>query len=240
MSRKMILWSGGTDSTLILADCLRNKEDIATIAINHKNITISDIGRKVRHNLFKILSKKHKPWPHIEVDLNHKSSWGLPADVGNVGVHGLIQPVIWIGIVMPFLEPTDDLVVGYNCQDCAIGSLCYIKEVVNSLQMISRKTGRVLFPLEYTTKAEVIVALREHRLISHTWYCEEPKINEQKKTNKPCNECQSCRAHKTALWQLATGNCHKAIHRFYKTVCKIKKLKSISTTESLKEEPSHA
>lgn len=275
----LLLWSGGCDSTLILADALAARHDrlaqacqkcgpqqkdgvggddaVRTISINHPDVPAQAEQAKARTAIRRALTRKYGTWPHTEVTITHgtfvapppkKNGGGKtskkPAPPGDPLCNGLtaagqdgfddagfggqaagpnggiVQPLIWLPTAILYLGGEESLTIGYIRGDDAQYYLTTMRQAFDSLQWIARRTGKLLTPLDVTTKAMVLDRLTHHGLLKHTWHCESPdyKIKLQLGLSRiaqeaasagkgrPCGRCAPCKNHTTALWQIQTGN----------------------------------
>lgn len=199
----LLLWSGGCDSTLILIDMLRSTKNrsqflslrdnrIRTIAINHPQVAGVEHNKEARKRMFPLLRKRfgwHPDW-HSEVDITHDANAAI------VPTGGIIQPALWVLYAIPYLEHDEDLYAGYIRSDDVWHHRDEFIQAFDGLQRLTNRIGKLIFPLEWKSKADVIHYLRKERFIKHPWYCELPV------GNSPCKHCASCMVHLTAVWQL--------------------------------------
>jgi 7-cyano-7-deazaguanine synthase in queuosine biosynthesis len=189
----LLLWSGGCDSTLILAARLANKEPVRTISISINQFNHNAEQFAARQAIVAHYKKKKIQWPHVEVSIANKYPFDFKSHVQMGGV----IPGIWMGLAPAYLDINEDLAVGYIHGDNAIHWLEDIRSAFRSLQAISQRTGQLVLPIEWHSKAMVIHELKTHRLLGKTWWCENPK------KGRPCGLCAPCMTHKMGLWQLA-------------------------------------
>lgn len=186
---------------------------VRTITIIHPQVPAQNEQRRARHALTTALNKQGYHWPHLEVTITHTTPNNQEADpeadpeadhgvtgAGDYG--GLIQPLLWIPLAIPYLDHHEDLAVGYIKGDDAQFYLTTIRTAFNNLQWIAGRAGNLSTPLDNTSKPEIIHHLKTTKLYKHTWWCEDPT------TNKPCKKCAPCMTHATALWQLNSGNAY--------------------------------
>jgi len=198
--RKIVMWSGGCDSTLILNDLAKNssyQNPIYTVTILNRQIgggkdqqKMESLARK--EYLIYAKSKKYHI-KNIKIKLEC-----LNSQFSNDN-QGLIQALIWICGVLPFLENDDELNFGYIRGD----DFWHYKEyVINSINQSLKLKGasvKILFPLEWENKLEIITRLKSENIYKYTWYCENP-IN-----NKPCKECLKCKNINLVEYQIKKG-----------------------------------
>ena len=230
----LLLWSGGCDSTFLLAQTLLIEKDAAkkprdtnpdeapaakagdgykirTLTVVHEQIPAQQEQANARHDFITAMNKRGCTWNHQEVHITTKLMDNATFGVYSQG--GLSQPGIWVPTAIPYLKQDEDLWLGYIKSDDAITYLSQITATFDNLKYICNKTGSVKYQLEHFTKAEIIYHLKRLKLYKHTWHCEGVgKTDAKKATKKPCHKCAPCMTHATALWQLQTGNNHALRH----------------------------
>ncbi len=226
----LVLWSGGCDSTLLVYDLLQSKmaptndkssirmfgeyintpygERVNTISVNHTQIPANDESKLAR---IALLEKFDKLFPdrlsnRIEVDIDHR---GGSIDYFN----GLIQPTLWLLHAAQYLGETEDLFVGYIRGDDFWHYKTEIVTAFNSLQAVANRTGKLLFPLEWLSKEDVINALARAKLSKLVWYCEKPVAG--KKCNPTKNQCHSCQRHNSVLETISQETRHNKRPKTY-------------------------
>lgn len=263
MEMSLILWSGGCDSTLALIRALNDwkrennspahtpegekphvpneKLRVRTISLVHPNVPAIYEQRNARNAIREALKKQGHEWDHTEVTVYNHSINGKLDSNGEFGAEGagenggIVQPLIWIPIAILYLKSDEDLVLGYIKGDDAQYYLTTLRNGFDNLQWVAGRTGKMLTPLDCTSKAEVIHHLKEAKIYKYTWHCEDPiyavtrsgkKLTlgkgglergkdaaEQRRKQyedgkgKPCGKCHPCITHRTALWQLANKLC---------------------------------
>jgi hypothetical protein len=203
----LLLWSGGTDSTLLLYDLLAAKyshddkkrgqyvelkagDKIRTISIYHPQQAGYIENHKARQHLLPILRKKYD-FPHGEISISQ--------DGIDIAPGGMPQPMIWLLQASQYLEKDEDLYAGYVEGDQVWHYRASLVYAFQYVQEFTHRTGKLVLPLEWTTKSEVLYNLQKLRLLNHTWHCELPV------EGKRCKHCPSCTNHDTALWRLKQG-----------------------------------
>lgn len=281
----MICWSGGLDSTYLLLNLLKEqkeqerhiKEDdhpnteytakaiaadykVRTVSIIHPNISAIQEQRNARQQITKQLNKQGHHWPHTEIIITHKTPHKEDPDFEAQGAGdkgGIIQPIIWLPIATPYLHTNENLALGYIRGDDAQYYITTLRKAFDNLQWIAGRTGKLITPLDNTSKPEIIHWLKDAKLYQHCWYCENPKYPTHLKNTKPltlgphnlrrqatiqgrnpldlgqpCKKCTPCTTHATALWQLKTGNYPNNILKL-KNKRQTKKLKQASKTSGI-------
>jgi 7-cyano-7-deazaguanine synthase in queuosine biosynthesis len=187
-----ILWSGGADSTLLLHDlATKAKEDhqiVKAITIMHPQILNSTFPVKYRERTLKQLKNQGLDnITHHIINIQTEGQFQIKNQIG------LLQPIIWMTTVIPYLNEKEDLYVAYIREDDIWHYRYYLYDAFNSLQVIAQHTGQLLIPFEWTYKYEILRRLKQLNL-TNTWTCENPQ------KNKPCGKCQPCKNQRIAKY----------------------------------------
>lgn len=196
----LVVWSGGLDSTLILADLLRKdyharidepgqeQEFVRSISVNHPQVSASRILRRTRKNLLDEFKRRGWKLYHNEITIKHEGKY----QAGSCDFS--LQPLLWLGTVFPYIWKTEKLMLGYLLTDSA--SKENMVSTFNSMRQVVGKEASIEFPLQYESKHEVIHRMREHKLFDLCFWCEQPK------RDQACGNCNPCRTNLTAQWHL--------------------------------------
>jgi 7-cyano-7-deazaguanine synthase in queuosine biosynthesis len=201
----LLLWSGGCDSTFVLAERLKAKEPVRTISIVHPQFNHNEEQRLARKRIVGHFKRKKIVWPHIEVVVQQKYPFGHKDHMQMGGY----LPAIWIGIACAYLDDDEDMGIAYIKGDNAIHSLGVLRDAFNFLNVLGGRSGKLVLPVEWYSKAMILDGLKRHKLLRKTWWCESPK------KGRMCGRCSPCMTHKTARWVLANRNDFK-MHGDYK------------------------
>lgn len=187
-----ILWSGGTDSTLLLHDlATKAKQDghnINAYTIHHPQIPNSHLEQHQKQTL------KQLSWIGLNNINHHHITINTTLDIQQ---NGIPQAAIWIGTIPPYLAITENLNIAYIKEDDIWHYRNYIHDAFNNLQILLGHTGTLTTPYEWTPKHEILQRIKQLKLT--TWTCETtPKTL----THKPCNHCQPCKKQRTAQYTL--------------------------------------
>lgn len=193
----LLLWSGGCDSTYVLAERLKAKEPVRTISVVMPQVLHNDEQRAARKMVVEHFKRRDITWPHAEISVSRYYPFGY----ANYVQMGGPLPGIFLGIATAYLESEEDLGIAYIKGDNAIHGLEAIKAAFGWLQTLAFRTGQLVLPVEWSTKAMILAGLKKHRLSRKTWWCENPR-----KKGVKCGTCQPCMTHKTAEWVLRTNN----------------------------------
>lgn len=242
-NRQVLLFSGGFDSTLVLADMCNSAKAGSTIyavTIDH-NITGTQKLRREYESQLLILRQLRKQYSDITIHheiIKVESNW----TVGDaVNCRGLSQPIFWVCNILPFLEDNDSLYIAYNKEDQAILHEQNIREMFSSALKIQEcKNVELYFPIKYFEKTEVIERLLTNYLdiAQYCVSCEADFYNR----GKLCGECVPCKHLKQALFNISLNNeslretVNEWLSSLFGIVFDIRKVDDIST-ENNEEKP---
>ena len=178
---RLVLWSGGCDSTLDLVWALKAKNaHVRTISFTHPQLGANLEQTVARSKLKKKLEKKYGAFESLEFSLGD----------GLINQYGLAQPVMWTTNAAMALLKDEDLLVGYIRGDDVWHYRSELLSIFQICQKLTGKEGEILFPLEWVDKGEVIGYLHEEGLLKDTFWCEKPE-----NIGRSCGECSSCKIH---------------------------------------------
>lgn len=201
----LVCWSGGLDSTLVLYDlAVRYRDDktppdahgLRAVSVVHHQVSCQKQARRARNAIRRAMRKENLAFRHAAVRWRASGEFS-----GHQAEGGLAQPGLWLAVAQSYLLDDEDLYLGYVKGDDVWHHFSELKQAFAGMQGLAGKTGRLLTPLEWDRKADVIARIRRAKLYRHCWYCEgsnwrgdEPK--------EPCGVCVPCRTHRAARWVL--------------------------------------
>ena len=206
-NRKIVLFSGGFDSTLVLARLIKEAEagtSVCAVTIDH-NLTGTQKLRREYESQLLILRELRKQYPKIKIEhevIHIDSNW-ISGESYNS--RGLAQPILWLCNIIPLLEDKDTLYLGYNQNDQAILHETNINALVSAACQIQEgKKIHTHWPLKYFSKTEVLKTLIEEfpYLLDLCTSCEAIRYEGE----KVCGECVPCTHLKEALFNLSLDN----------------------------------
>lgn len=206
-NRKIVLFSGGFDSTLVLARLVKEAEDntsVCAVTIDH-NLTGTQKLRREYESQLLILRELRKQYPKIKIEhevIHIESNW-ISGDSYNST--GLAQPILWLCNIIPLLKDKDTLYLGYNKDDQAILHETNINNLISAACQIQE--GKIIYthwPLKYFSKTEVLKTLIEEfpYLVDLCTSCEAIRYEGE----KVCGECVPCTHLKEALLNISLNN----------------------------------
>jgi len=187
--KKLVVWSGGMDSTLLLTDIANEfstKEDpiiaysfITDFLDGNKRV----MERRARNRFLKWANKKGYNIEHKEVSVSCGD---------NVSPNGWAQGLFWFSFIVPFIPDNCDVYFGYVQGDGIWLAVNEFYKAYGNLSYIGKKKNSELhYPFAYKDKWEVIQGIQNYRIPSKCfWTCETPI----KKNNKirACGKCEPC------------------------------------------------
>lgn len=206
--RIILLYSGGTDSTLILHELIKRFPNllIHTVSLDapflHKIKYESEL--KTRRIFIKYLLEQKYHIRHQEISIRHNlipemEHYYDDIRVFNVEPGGCPQAVYWLSTLLIYLKSGDHLYYGLlGIDDNTWCVPYYIERMKYFLETLGRKDISLHVPLLYKSKDYVIQKLFEYGIYEHTWHCETPY-----EENIPCLECKPCMDHLKALAGIA-------------------------------------
>ena len=206
-SRKIILFSGGFDSTLVLARIIKEAKDgetVYAVTFDHNLTGTMKLRREYESQLL-ILRELRKQFPAIKIHhevIRIESNW-ISGDASNN--RGPAQSILWSCNLIPLLDDNDTIYFGYNQEDQDTLHLENIDTLVSTACKIQEgKKIYTRYPLKYFRKTEVLSFLIEEfpNLVELCTSCEAIRYEGE----KVCGECVPCTHIKEALLHLALKN----------------------------------
>lgn len=213
MPRKVVVFSGGYDSTLALAEVViaANPDEDEVIALSFVHHSTGD-AKLVREHEARVLILKelrdHFPQVKLrqmEVDIR------IPWDLGSgANSKGLSQPIFWICNTIPLLKEKDIVYLGYIQSDQAMTHLDDIRSMwQHALAIQEYKLVELKLPNKMASKAEVLTALMRGYpyLVDFCTSCESLGMLDG---HERCGQCTPCRHMIEALMGIAATDTHEA------------------------------
>ena len=202
--RTIVVYSGGYDSTYVLAGLVAEANDgdtICALSVNHSLTGMMKLRREYESQLL-ILRELRKRYPKVNIEhevIKVESNWISGPTTNSTG---LAQPILWVCNILPLLSTGDKLYFGYNLSDQAHIHLDDIKSLVDAACKIqNNKNIELIYPLKYYTKTEVVRLMIDDfpYLVDLCTSCESLRYEGE----KVCGECTPCTHLKEALMNIS-------------------------------------
>ena len=202
---KLVLFSGGFDSTLLLAELVSHAADrecITAFSLDYGITGESKLRREYESQLL-IIRELNKLYPKVKIQhetINIYFNYGRDY-IQNV--KGLTQPIFWISNMIPFLKDRDELYLGYIREDQAILQEQNIYDLFNAANRIQEnKDIHLKLPNKYYDKCDIIeqLILRYPSLLEYCISCESAAYDG---IGKVCGNCTPCTHLKQTLVRLS-------------------------------------
>lgn len=190
--RKLILFSGGLDSTYLLWKALQEGPvDVISVTANQwpKKAAAEEAAREAILNVAERLTDRCVGY-NLHVDYRELFSKHFVAPA-------FAQPIQWIYGALQEVNPARHSVleIGYVAGDQILSELHNIRQAWLSLQAFSKKGPEVPieFPLRFVTKMDIVEDMPVE-LLELVWYCESPKTQAGllNVATVPCGHCMAC------------------------------------------------
>lgn len=200
----LISWSGGLDSSLLLAYALRFWYDKSVQWTWYQN-TNKLIKYKRKHKAPRVLIvesrqlgkakqlMESKARRKIRKFLKYKFDDVFVKLDPNPGYNGdgLPQPMMWLSQAAMLIDDGEPFVVGWLRSDHDVcRRINVIKDVWSGLCRLADKKCPLWTPLINNTKAEVIEECRKYNILDLCWWCECPI--KDGRSYKACGTCGPC------------------------------------------------
>lgn len=187
---KIVIWSGGADSTLLLHDALLvNPRGVVALTLDHTQVN----DRMQRHLQYearcRYLSWVRKTLGYrvdsrvIKVVLSKDAG-----AVGDVGQHGL-----FLAHLFPYMVgergTKNEVQFGYIRGDDFWHWRTAFRKAFDGFASVAYSELELSFPLEWTRKKEVLERLTKAKVPDNAWWtCDRPK------SRRACGKCIKCEA----------------------------------------------
>lgn len=203
----LLCWSGGLDSSLVLHQIAVEQRDgtkahphgIRALTIHHTQISMCGAAAdKARKALAEKFRRSGLNINYLDVTVEQSAkSWRTENFLGSCDNP---QALLWLTVAANYLERDEDLYSGYIRTDDYWHSANRYQAAFEALQAVAGRTGRLVHPLEWETKADVIRSTKELQLHDLCWWCEKSNLKPKRGTYAPCGVCKSCQTHATGEW----------------------------------------
>ena len=192
----LVCWSGGADSTLVLFDRLKDPEreksdSVRAISVRHPQLVTNQVQRAARRKIRAELRRRNLTFRHVDIELRDNGGFSMEQ-------YGLVQPVMWLGVVLPYLRKDENLYMGYVDGDSIWAWWAQLHAVFdNAVGMMNLGKSELKTPLYGVRKAVVLSRLRQVGLLNMTWTCERPP-----RSRRACGRCLPCKTRALARYEL--------------------------------------
>lgn len=193
------MWSGGTDSTLLLYELLDayGSDNVIAITLIFPWLRKEKVDNERSHResfkaAMKLRGKKYSDFTHVEFNITiNVLSEKNKARLSNRG--GLAQTSSWLLSIPLYIDNGSYVYEGNNRNDdLNLHIDDYIKAFEGSTNLIG-KDITLREPYIYLYKHEILEKLIMYDIYDYTWYCEIPNgVN-------ICNSCNPCKLHYLSL-----------------------------------------
>jgi len=177
----------------VLYDLAKSCQQVHAVSITHPQVQGSEESRQAREKLKAWFAKKEMTAiTYTEVEIRQE----IGSNLGAIPGDGMNQAGLWLGILLSYLDEDEDVYLGYIRADDFWHRHREFVSAFVGLQRFAGKTGSICFPLEWSSKEDVLNQLNGLGIARLCWYCELPE------NGKPCKKCPSCIKHNAALWTI--------------------------------------
>src|SRR5688572_28688172 len=108
----LLCWSGGSDSTKLLIDLARAGKNPRALSFRHPQVNCYKEQSLARERVKRWMRKQCLRAEYHEVETRHSPGFAGAASGG-----GNNQSIMWLVAAVLYLEPAEDLYLGYNRGD---------------------------------------------------------------------------------------------------------------------------
>ena len=228
---KVILFSGGYDSTYLLNQIMQEEKSVTVVSIRSNTLPKNKILRELeaRKRILDYLKTKYYNCKVTEI--------GAEINLDSIGsTYGLAQPLLWLPFMQMLVMSGDyELNFSYICDDQATIHMDDFKKILEYSKhfQYNDKNISINFPLRYYHKKDIINKLvkQDKFLFENATSCEGVKDKQF------CGECIPCKCLKSTLIDLyCDNNTSEENKEYYKNFLKDKFNANISYYESINVE----
>lgn len=201
-----VLWSGGTDSTLLLYELLGTYGSHNVVAISLKYPWLDErkwkseqLHREAIKAKLALKGDRYKDFIHTEINITQQNISRRQLHLASQGTFAYPQAISWISIITVYMGNGSYLYTGGIRDDDLVIKRGEYHDLFVATARVLEKEITLREPYLYLTKPEILYKLFEYDLYDVTWFCEMPRD-----VNKICCLCNPCKTHLTALTVLTT------------------------------------
>jgi len=196
--KKLVVWSGGLDSTLLLHNLAKNSSEkwpIQTFSFIPDFIDQLKLEKEqeVRKNYLRYAESLGY---HIKPHTIKISSSTYPTD-------GWSQQKSWFSFILPYIPDNCEVNFGYVMGDCVWLAVSNFYKIFQEFKYLgSFENSNLKFPFAFEEKWEVWQKFLEAEIpLDCFWTCEKPRRIRKKIV--PCGKCEPCMHLKSAKYNLS-------------------------------------
>jgi 7-cyano-7-deazaguanine synthase in queuosine biosynthesis len=187
VSRFVIIWSGGADSTALLDYYAgSSSEDYPTIALSvsgHPYLSKAFVRKQneVQKRYLKHAKGRGYHIRHERMRFSGNFEWG--------DAKSLNQAVMWLSAIIQVIKDKDQVLMGYIRRD---DFWHYRREYEDAFRAACLAKGieaKIGFPFEWDEKADILRRLKKAKVPDSCWF-----TCERTKAGKACGTCNKCTA----------------------------------------------
>lgn len=201
-AKHFVMWSGGTDSTLLLYELIMayGVENVFAISYDYPWLTENKkLSERSHRHLFKSKLEcmgfmNNKKINHTDIKISNSTITGNHL---NTSPGGLPQAVGWLLSIPIYIPDGSYIYLGSIKND---DLTLHMEDYHNMFESMSNVLFRNIIlrePYLYFSKYQILDKLIQYDLYDSTWTCELPDT-----ANKSCGKCKPCVDHKIALKEL--------------------------------------
>lgn len=197
----VVIWSGGVDSTLLLANLLEDasvNNPIGALSIDHSFLHAGKRQKEeeYRNKFIEEFIKPNKiPFVHetLSISTHHNFS----------GDHGMAQITAWVTMAVQMVNKDSTIHLGVLSGDDQVRRIHLVEELVETMNKMTGKNVKLSFPFLDNCKPKTYTlnhaALMD--VLKYTWVCEMPIVKDKELVSCALgdNMCKSCITHLTNL-----------------------------------------
>ncbi len=176
------LWSGGFDSTFMIANLLKEGRKVEAVSIDafvtgKRKVMMEDSARNsLKSHLISIANKYNGviSFSSMKIDIPVMAFSNTPSsecvcDDSNVVVESIlgkvqldVQPVLWAGNLANILVYATDnceIAIGYHADTSYSSAKQYVSDIISNMGNTLGKKFSVVYPLKYMHKADMLVRM---------------------------------------------------------------------------------
>lgn len=230
------LWSGGFDSTFMIATLLKEGRKVEAVSIDafvtgkHKVMMEDSARNSLKSSLISIANKYGGviSFSSMKVDIpvmafSNTPSFGCVCDDSNVDVESIlgisqldVQPVLWAGNlsnILVYAPNNCEIAIGYNADTSHSSAKRYVSDIVSNMGNALGKKFSVVYPLKYMHKSDILVKMYLEEdlsfILESAYSCEGDR-------GVHCGMCGSCIRLRNTFISIVLNRCYGYnIHHYF-------------------------